>query len=94
VISRYSKVMWGLLWPRSLIKRGKADAGAQHLGSVCVSKLVRDDAGGNAEGGGDVSQDGTQFANHLGSDRAAEATAERPDLGAVGGRSERMRSTS
>ena len=42
---------------------GKADAGAQHLSSIGVSKLVRNDAGGNAEGGGDFSQGGTQFAN-------------------------------
>ena len=44
--------------------RGKANASAQHLRSICMSKLVRDDAGGNAERGGDFAQGGTQFANH------------------------------
>jgi hypothetical protein len=43
--------------------RGKADAGAQHLSSICVSKLVRDDADGNADGSCDVSQGGAQSAN-------------------------------
>jgi len=54
----------GTLVAKELDQRGKANASAQHLGSICVSKLVRDDAGGNTKGGGDVSQDGTQFANH------------------------------
>jgi hypothetical protein len=44
---------------------GEADTGAQHLRSICVSKLVRDDADRNAERGGDFSQGGTQLANHL-----------------------------
>ncbi len=55
----------GTLVAKEFDNRGKADAGAQHLSSVCVSKLVRDDASGNAESGGDVSQGGTEFANHL-----------------------------
>ena len=33
---------------------GKADAGAQHLSAVGVSKLVRDDADGNSDRGHDV----------------------------------------
>ena len=41
---------------------GKAHPSAQHLRSICVSKLVRDDADGNADGGYDIAQGGTQFA--------------------------------
>jgi len=54
----------GTLVAKEFDHRGKANASAQHLSSICVAKLVRDDAGGNAEGGGDFSQGGTQFANH------------------------------
>ena len=52
----------GTLVAKEFDDRGKANPSAQHLSSVCVSKLVRDDAGGNAEGGGDFSQGGAHFA--------------------------------
>ncbi len=44
---------------------GEAYTGAQHLRSICVPKLVRDDADRNAERGDDFAQGGTQIANHL-----------------------------
>ena len=42
---------------------GKADAGAQHLSSVGVSKLVRDNAGGNSDGRHDFLQCSAEPAN-------------------------------
>jgi hypothetical protein len=42
----------------------KADAGAQHLSSVGVSKLVRDNADGNSDSGHDFFQCRPEPANH------------------------------
>ena len=42
---------------------GKADARPQHLGSVGVSKLVGDDAGGNPGGSRDIPQCSAESAN-------------------------------
>jgi len=50
----------GALVTEELYNRGKADAGAQHLSPVCVSKLVRDDAGGNTDRGHDILQGSAQ----------------------------------
>ena len=42
------------LMTEELYNSGKADAGAQHLRPVGVSKLVRDDADGNTDGGHNI----------------------------------------
>jgi len=42
---------------------GKVDAGTQHLGSICVSKLVGDDPGGNSGRGNHITQYGTEAAD-------------------------------
>ena len=42
---------------------GKANASAQHLSPVCVSKLVWDDAGGNSDRRDDLLQRGAEPAN-------------------------------
>ena len=45
--------VWALV-TEEFYNSGKADAGAQHLRPVGVSKLVRDDADGNPDGGHNV----------------------------------------
>ena len=42
---------------------GKADAGTQHLSSIGVSKLVRDDASRNSDGRHDIAQRSAESAN-------------------------------
>jgi len=42
---------------------GEADAGTQHLSSICVSKLVRDDAGGDSDCSHDLPQRSAEPAN-------------------------------
>jgi hypothetical protein len=41
----------------------KTHASAQHLSSVCVQKLVQDNAGGNTDSGHDILQCGAQPAS-------------------------------
>src|ERR1039457_5646576 len=53
----------GALVTEELYNRRKADALAQHLSPVCVSKLVRDDAGGNTDRGHDILQCSAQPAS-------------------------------
>ena len=53
----------GALVTEELYYRRKADAGAQHLSPVCVSKLVWDDAGGNSDRRDDLVQRGAEPAN-------------------------------
>ena len=53
----------GALVTEELYNRRKADARAQHLSPVCVSKLVRDDAGRNADRGHDILQCSAQPAS-------------------------------
>ena len=43
--------------------RGKANASAQHLSSVCVSKLMRHDANGNSDRRHDFLQCSAELAN-------------------------------
>jgi hypothetical protein len=47
--------------PEQLHKARQGHTGTKHLGSVCVAKLVRHDAGTNTGGSGYLAQGSTKF---------------------------------
>jgi hypothetical protein len=47
--------------PEQLHERGQAYPGAHHLTGICVPELVRNDAGGDADGGDNIGKVSTQL---------------------------------
>src|SRR6266404_7493504 len=56
-------VMSGEVWPSNVIQGWEADTGTNHLGGIGVSKLVRHEAGGEAECMTDLVQVVTELTN-------------------------------